>query len=137
MAPPPSRESSIRKFLSAILASRTSDSASAPPAEPKTSLSYSFSTILWLDIQGRLRRGKSQETPNAYQVSQLLRVIGDHLDRKQAEKPTVWLSAHSATVVYEHGSGRRSARDTFTVDELYNRAVHMYLRRRRRARGEA
>jgi hypothetical protein len=69
--------------------------------------------------------------PDAHKLAQVLRVLGDHLDRKGATAFTVSLSSHLLSVAYETGNGHK-INDSFTTENLYDRAVHMYLRRSKR-----
>ena len=65
---------------------------------------------------------------DAHKLAQVLRVVGDYLDRKEASAFTVSISGHLLSVAYETGSGHQ-INESFTTENLYDRAVHMYLRR--------
>jgi hypothetical protein len=115
-----------------------SDAAANKPSEsgkPAESLCYKPSDVSSLDAQGRLRRSAVNAIPDPHKLSQVLRVIGDHLDRKKAGACTISLTSRSASITYETGVGHHE-RDTFTVDNLYDLAVHMYLRRPKKTRRE-
>ena len=68
--------------------------------------------------------------PDARKLAQVLRVLGDFLDRKEAVTFTVSVSGHSLSVAYETGHGVQQ--ESFTIENLYDRAVQMYLRRSKR-----
>ena len=70
--------------------------------------------------------------PDAHKLTQILRVVGYYLDRKEARAFTILLSSHSLIVSYETIGAHRQ-RESFTVENLYDLAVHMYLRRWKRA----
>ena len=50
---------------------------------------------------------------------------------KEATAFTVSLSSHLLSVAYETGNGHK-INESFTTENLYDRAVHMYLRRSKR-----
>ena len=66
--------------------------------------------------------------PDAHKLSQVLRVIGDYLDRKEVRAFTVSMSTHSVCVWYATSGGYQYT-VSFTVANLYDRAVNMYLQR--------
>jgi hypothetical protein len=68
---------------------------------------------------------------DAHKLAQVLRVVGDYLDRKEASAFTVSMFVHLLSVAYETGSGHQ-INESFTTENLYDRAVHMYLRRSKR-----
>src|SRR5215510_7461240 len=89
------------------------------------------SDILRLATQQQSRHGGLNAMPDAYKLAQVLRVVGDHLDRKEACAFTVSVSGHLLAVAYETGSGHQ-IHENFTIENLYDRAVQMYLRRSKR-----
>ena len=91
-------------------------------------LRYTSSDICNLDTQAGSQRGKANTMPDAHKLSQVLRVIGDYLDRKEAREFTVSKSTHSVSVWYETTGGYQN-RESFTVPDLYERAIHLYLQR--------
>jgi hypothetical protein len=76
------------------------------------------------------RHGGPNVMPDAYKLAQVLRVLGDHLDRKEAYAFRVSVSGDSLSVAYETGSGLQQ--ESFTIENLYDHAVQMYLRRSKR-----
>jgi hypothetical protein len=91
-------------------------------------LRYTPSDICHLDSQAESQRSKSTALLDAHKLSQVLRAIGDYLDQKEARAFTISMSTHSVSVWYESSAGHQ-ARESFTVPDLYNRAIHMYLQR--------
>src|SRR5262245_24135681 len=122
-------------FLTKIvqLLGRADNSAREPsdPAAVAQSRSYTPSDILRLATQQQSRHGGLNAMPDAYKLAQVLRVVGDHLDRKEACAFTVSVSGQSLAVAYETGSGHQ-IHENFTIENLYDRAVRMYLRRSKR-----
>ena len=106
-----------------------------PVSEKKTAeiqrFNYTPADIESLDAKGRSNRGRANAVPDAYKLSQALRVIGDHLDWKRARACTVSLTRQFAVVAYETIDGDQHQM-TLTVQDLYDLAVHMYLRRSNR-----
>jgi len=89
-------------------------------------LHFSTPDILWSDSAGRLRRGEPGGMPDVRNLSLVLRVIGDYLDRKKAGDFAISWSTHSAKVSF----GQKQ--ESFTEDNLYDLGVHMYLKRSNR-----
>ena len=99
--------------------------------KPPDVLTYALSDILRLDREQRSRYSEANVMPDTYKLAQVLRVIGDHLDRKEACAFTISMSSDAVSVWYETSGGHQT-RDSFTVENLYDFAVHMYLRRSKR-----
>jgi hypothetical protein len=121
-----------RSFLKKIaqLLWRADDSA-GEPSDPAAALCYTPSDISRLVNEQKSRHGGSNIMPDAQKLGQVLRVIGDHLDHKEACTFTVSVSGHLLSVAFETGSGHQIQED-FTIENLYDRAIHMYLRRSKR-----
>jgi hypothetical protein len=84
--------------------------------------------ILQADSDNRLRRLQPTELPDPYNLSTVLRVLGDYLDRKGADEFAIAYDSASLTVQY----GQKS--ESLRIDDLYDLGVRMYLRRSNRAR---
>ena len=108
------------------------NSAREPPTStvPSRTLSYTPSDISRLVTEQQARHGRLNVVPDANKLAQVLRVLGDHLDRKEADAFTVSMSGDSLSVAYETGRGIQQ--ESFTIENLYNHAVQMYLRRSKR-----
>jgi len=90
-------------------------------------LVYDGSDTERLETIGRARRG-SKEIQNSYKISSGLRVLGDYLDKQRAIAFDIWWSTESVTVKYKTAAG--TAKETnFTVQNLHDLGVGMYLRR--------
>jgi hypothetical protein len=132
IASEPAREGGFLKRIAQMLwRSHNSDREPSDPAVRAQTLCYTASDISRLMTEQQLQHGRANVLPDAHKVSQVLRVLGDHLDRKEARTFTVSLSGHSLSVAYETGSGHQ-IKESFTFENLYDRAVHMYLRRSKR-----
>ena len=127
----PSRESASRNFLQNLVEKvwGTEDQpklAGSPPDVER--LRYTPSDIAWLEREGQLRRGDPNAMPDSQRTSQVLRVIGDYLDRKYARSFRISWSVPSVVISYETREGGRQ-RDILQLDTLYDLGVRMYLRR--------
>ena len=102
------------------------------PGGPTEPLVYKSSDIDRLDSEGRSGRGSQDSMPDARNLSLALRVLGDYLDQKGAQDFAISWSIHSVRVKYVtiHSIGLKE--EDFTVQNLYDRGVHMYMRRSNR-----
>jgi hypothetical protein len=80
-----------------------------------------------LETVGRGRRG-STEIQKPYKISSGLRVLGDYLDQHRATNFHVWWSTESVTIKYQATAGTPKEAN-FTVQNLHDLAVGMYIRR--------
>lgn len=121
-------------FLKKIvqLLGRADNSAREPSDSTVSSrtLCYTPSDISRLVTEQQSRHDGLNVMPDARKLAQVLRVLGDYLDRKEAVAFTVSVSGHSLSVAYETGHGVQQ--ESLTIENLYDRAVQMYLRRSKR-----
>ena len=131
LAGQPATGSSFLKKIAQLLG-RTDNSAREPSDStvPSRILSYTPSDIARLVTEQQSRHGGLNVMPDAHKLAQVLRVLGDHLDRKEADAFTVSVSGDSLSVAYETGRGIQQ--ESFTIENLYDHAVKMYLRRSKR-----
>jgi hypothetical protein len=131
IASQPATGSSFLKKIAQLLG--IADNSARSPSDstvPSRILSYTPSDIARLVTEQQSRHGGLNVMPDAYRLGQVLRVLGDHLDRKEAYAFTVSVSGHSLSVAYETGRGIQQ--ESFTIENLYDHAVKMYLRRSKR-----
>ena len=105
---------------------------SSHSSERDSSLRYDLEAISRLETQERGKRGKSASMADTQTISQVLRVVGDYLDHKQPQAFTVDWTPNSVSISYEATNGR-SDQETFSIADLYDLAVYMYLNRASRA----
>ena len=131
LASQPATGSSFLKKLAQLLG-RADNSAREPSDStvPLRTLCYTPSDISRLVTEQQARHGGLNVVPDANKLAQVLRVLGDHLDRKEAAAFTVSMSGHLLSVAYETGGGLQQ--ESFTIENLYEHAVQMYLRRSKR-----
>jgi len=115
-----------KTFLKSVFKNtpRAPDSARQIPIP----LCFSTSQIIWSDTENQLRRGQPTAMPDVHDLSTLLRVLGDYLDRKAADDFTILCDMVLLTVSY----GQKN--ESFRIDNLYDLGVRMYLRRSNRGR---
>ena len=79
---------------------------------------FSPSDISRLDIQSQLQRRRNSPQPEAYgKLSQLLRTLGDDLDRMKASAFQICWVSDSVSVYFQFLDGECDSR-TFTVEKL-------------------
>jgi hypothetical protein len=108
----------IRKFLG----------QEDPQKEIPNRLYFTPADLVWADIQRELNRKAAAGPSDRRDLSFVLRVLGDYLDRKNAGQFTISRSKNSITVKYDQ------KQETFTSENLYDLGIHMYLKRSTRAR---
>jgi hypothetical protein len=93
-------------------------------------LRYDPMDISRLDVQGRKkRRGHSSaQIRGASKLSQLLRTLGEHLDRIEVSAFNISWDPDSVAVNYEIRDGHRERRD-FSIEKLHQLGLHMRFRR--------
>jgi hypothetical protein len=88
-------------------------------------LRFTAAEIVSVDTQRRLERKKSDSPSDQRDLSFVLRVLGNYLDRKRAAEFAIRWSKHSAMVSY----GQHE--EYFTAENLYDLGISMYLKRPR------
>lgn len=96
--------------------------------EIPNTICFSTSQIIWSETANQFRRGQTNAMPDANDLSTMLRVLGDHLDRKAAGDFAISCDMGFVTVSY----GQKS--ESFKSENLYDLGVHMYLQRANRGR---
>jgi hypothetical protein len=96
---------------------------SAPAGEISKPIHFSSSEILWAHVAQGIKRKASDGVTNLHDLSILLRVLGDHLDKKSADDFIIFWSANWVKVVY----GNKE--ENFTLLNLYEVGGNMYLKR--------
>jgi hypothetical protein len=130
-AQPASERSFFKRIVQILRRSQNCDQEPSDPAAPTQSLCYTPSDISRLMTEQQSQHGAVNVMADAHKLAQVLRVVGDYLDRKEASAFTVSMSGDSLSVAYETGSGHQ-INESFTTENLYDRAVNMYLRRSKR-----
>jgi hypothetical protein len=86
-------------------------------------INFTPSDIIWADTQRQLKRKKSGSPSDLRDLSFVLRVLGDYLDRQKASQFTISYWPNSIMISYDQKQER------FTSENLYDFGIHMYLRR--------
>lgn len=107
-----------------------------PPAEPQPSsgaleIHYTHDDIARMDTEGQTKRKGVGASPEAHDLSQILRAVGAFVDQKQGRLLGVTKDAQDITIEYESAL-KRNLTEKFTIASLYDYWVKMYLRRRQR-----
>jgi hypothetical protein len=114
-----------RGFLSGI-ASKLLGRRELDIANP---IRFTATEILRIDDERRMQRTPGSPRDRR-DLSFMLRVIGDYLDRKNIDRFTIDWSKSSYNVRYD------DQRESFSVEDLYNFGIRMYLRRANRFQDE-
>lgn len=80
-----------------------------------------------LDREGRTRRQDTVSMPEMT-LSQILRTIGDYLDRQGHQLLRIVRQGTTTTIEYRTPNGQRNTEER-TASSLYDLSVRMYLRR--------
>jgi hypothetical protein len=93
-------------------------------------LRYDSTDISWLDAQGRKSRRSASfaQVRGVSRLSQLLRTLGEHLDRIEASTFNISWSPDFVSVDYQVSDGQREQK-TFTVEQLHKLDSHMRFRK--------
>ncbi|MGH7830529.1 MAG: hypothetical protein ACREP8_10170 [Candidatus Binatia bacterium] len=113
-----------KRFARKIIRMILGDDNSA--REVPKSMRFASSQILWTDIARRFNRKPSRELTDLNELSLLLRVVGDFLDKNQADDFIIFWSKNWVKVVF----GNRQ--ENFTLLNLYDIGTGMYLKRANR-----
>ena len=92
------------------------------PREIPNRLYFTSPEILSADVERRSRR-KAGGPSDRRDISFVLRVLGDYLDRKRIAQFTVSWSRDSTTISYDQ------KQEIFTSQNIYDFGIRMYLRR--------
>jgi len=84
---------------------------------------FSSSDIFAANIERGAKRRTSESPKDLRDLSFVLRVLGGYLDRKLAREFTISWSADSIKVRYDQKE------ESFTVENLYDFGINMYLKR--------
>jgi len=101
---------------------------SSPAGEKESALRFDPEEVSRLETREKAKRGESSSVPDSQTIAQALRVIGDYLDHKQPRSFTLEWTPDSVSVRYEVKNGSTD-QETFSISDLYDLAVHMYLHR--------
>jgi hypothetical protein len=101
-----------------------------PPPSNETRC-YTSADIYRLIAEQRAKHGLANVMPNVYRISQVFRVAGDWLDRRNAQAFDVSFSGQTLGIRYESKTGQ-TIRESFDTRNLYDLAIQMYLRRAKR-----
>ena len=103
---------------------------SARPSTTNRSVRFTPADISRLDDQAERQRriNPSQHTQTYHRLSQLLRALGDHLDRAEVNSFHISWTSGSVSVDFQPVDGRRDFR-TFTNEKLEQLGSHSRFRR--------
>jgi len=116
-----------------IFRRKKTDTPSEPqPTSGALELHYSRDDIARMDAEGQSKRQSGAGgSPEAHNLSQILRAVGAFVDQKQGRLLAVSKDGQDIAIEYESAL-KRGQTEKFTVASLYDYWVKMYLRRRQR-----
>jgi hypothetical protein len=127
---PASQQIVRNKLMEKVLDASDSDQTVAGSHSGDGWLRYDPVDISWLDARGRTKR-RSRSTPQvwrAVKLSQLLRTVGQHLDRLEVSAYNISVTPDSVTVEYKT-TGGECKRESFGIEKLRQQGLHMKFRR--------
>jgi hypothetical protein len=127
-------EKKVRRFPSFLRLWREEEKPSNPETPPYTmnvEFLYSLDDLRRQDEDRKAPRQNQNEMPDPYSFSNILRTIGDFLDRKRNAK-LLFASNHGQeiTILYETGQGVRSM-EQYSISTLYDIWVKKYVKKRK------
>jgi hypothetical protein len=120
--PPSVKKTFFEKISQKILGHSDSDK------ETLNRMYFPSSDIFLANIERGLKRRTSDSPKDLRDLSFVLRVLGDYLDRKAAREFTISWSMDSIRVRYDRKE------ESFTLQNLYDFGINMYLKRSSRRR---
>ena len=97
-----------------------------PVKEIPNPMRFRSSQLLWADVARRFNRTALKEITDLNELSLLLRVLGNFLDKHQVDDFIIFWSKERAKVVFDNRE------QNFTMLNLYDVGTHMYLKRANR-----
>jgi hypothetical protein len=101
------------------------------PSSGTLEIHYTHEDIARMDSEGQSKRTGAPGSPEAHNLSQILRAVGAFVDQKQGRLLAVSKDGQDISIAYESAL-KRELTEKFTVASLYDYWVKMYLRRRGR-----
>jgi hypothetical protein len=114
-------------------AAKRGEPDAAFPSPTVKQLRYSVQDVERIEREQRAQRRQQSGSADGHRLSQLLRTVGDLVERKSERLLGIAWQELSIGVVVETPHGRKEV-DVFRPDNLYDLWVKMYLRRENRAR---
>jgi hypothetical protein len=109
------------------------DSEPAPPQPfAAVELRYTPAEVVRLDAERKNQRRSSAGAPEPHSLSQILRAAGSFVDQKEGRLLAVTKEGPKINLVYE-SAAKSMLSEQFSVSELYDFWVKMYLKRAQRA----
>lgn len=124
-------KSGLQKLWRSRDVSRPADHERSDDVSPDRnglSLRYSIDDLDRIEREQRARRSQQNRGADGHRLSQLLRTVGDLVERKHERLLGIAWQDLSVGVVVETSAGRKEI-DVFRPDNLYDLWVKMYLRR--------
>ena len=123
-----------RGMVSRMWASLESAGPQSQPDQDKDGVAYRALDLSWIDSRGRRRRRADAKARiwAATKPSQLLRTVGNFLDRVEASDFRITVAAQELILEYVR-PGAPPEQRRFGVDELRQLGLHMKFRRSRRS----
>ena len=127
----PAPDISLRATWQLFRRKKSEASNEPQPSSGALELHYTHDDIERIDTEAQARRKPTGGSPEAHDLSQILRAVGAFVDQKQGRLIRVTMEGQDITIEYDSAL-KRSLTEKFTVATLYDYWVKMYLRRRQR-----
>ena len=129
-APPSSHRSFLKKISQILGLSQSVEKPWSPPPS-KELRRYTASDIQRLIAEQRAKHGAADKMPDGHKISQVLRVAGDWLDRRNANTFDVSFCGQTLSIRYDSPNGE-DFQESLDTRNLYDLSIQMYLRRAKR-----
>jgi hypothetical protein len=117
-----------RRLRSRYLENHASSNDNAPPLEMR----YGWEELIQLDRNRKARTSTEPKKPDVYNLPEMLRLVGAHLDMKKAQLLRLSKREQQLTIEYRTERGELK-RENHDVASFYDLSVHLYLKRTKRA----
>jgi hypothetical protein len=117
-----------RRLRSRHLEKHASSNHKAPPLEVR----YGWEELTHLDRNRKSRSSPEPKKPDVYNLPEMLRLVGAHLDMKKAQLLRLSKREQQLTIEYRTDRGEIK-RENHDVASFYDLSVHLYLKRTKHA----
>jgi hypothetical protein len=128
---PQRQEKRLRVFWQRLRGKGSGLPGSRKPSSGVLELHYTAADIARMNLEAQAKRGPTAGTPEPHSLSQVLRAVGAIVDQKRGDLLAVRKDNQNIEFNYKSALNAKVTQQ-FTVPDLYDYWVKMYLRRGKR-----